>query len=137
MSRTPLPFLLVIAVLALGACAPAPPLPPGTVQVLPQLPPGRIAAGQARAALRNPVTGQRCIDCHGADGNHPLQPDYPRLAGQYEDYLAHALLAYRDGDRHDADMAPQAAALGGQDIADLAAWFGSHRGPLRDLHEAK
>lgn len=126
--------LSALALLAtLAACTPSPSLPPGQLQVLPQLPPGRVEAGARRAQWRDPASGQRCVDCHGRDGATPLQPDYPRLAGQYPDYLAHALLSYRSGARRDTDMAAQAARLSDQDIADLAAWFGTRPGELHEL----
>lgn len=98
------------------------------------LPAGRIAAGEQRASVKGKATGQSCIDCHGADGNNPIDPTYPRLGGQYGDYLAHALQAYRSGDRDHMLMTPQAADLSDQDIADLAAYFGSRPSQLRDLH---
>ena len=98
------------------------------------LPQGRIAAGEQLATAKGKATGQSCIDCHGADGNAPIDPGYPRLGGQYGDYLAHALQAYRSGDREHMLMSPQAAGLSDQDIADLAAYFGSRPSQLRDLH---
>ena len=45
-----------------------------------------------------------------------------------------AAIQYRKGDRQHALMTPQAAALSDQDIADLAAYFGSRPTQLRDLH---
>ncbi len=101
------------------------------------LPQGRIAAGEQLANSKGKATGQSCIDCHGADGNAPIDPGYPRLGGQYGDYLAHALQAYRSGDREHMLMSPQAAGLSDQDIADLAAYFGSRPSQLRDLHDLK
>lgn len=98
------------------------------------LPQGRIAIGEQLANAKGKATGQSCIDCHGADGNAPIDPTYPRLGGQYGDYLAHALQAYRRGDRDHMLMTPQAASLSDQDIADLAAYFGSRPTQLRDLH---
>lgn len=74
------------------------------------------------------------MDCHGADGNAPIDPSYPKLGGQYGDYLAHALQAYRSGDRQHPLMTAQATALSDQDIADLAAYFGARQTQLRDLH---
>ncbi|MDV3468951.1 c-type cytochrome [Stenotrophomonas sp. C3(2023)] len=97
------------------------------------LPAGRVAAGEARAQVKGKATGQSCIDCHGQDGNVPLDPTYPKLGGQYADYMAHALQAYRSGDRQHALMTPQAADLSDQEIADLAAYFGSRPSQLRDL----
>ena len=101
------------------------------------LPDGRIAVGEQLANAKGKATGQSCIDCHGANGNEPIDATYPRLGGQYADYLAHALQAYRGGDRNHMLMSPQAAALSDQDIADLAAYFGSRPSQLRDLHGLK
>lgn len=101
------------------------------------LPAGRAEAGDRLAHAKGKATGQSCIDCHGADGNAPIDPTYPKLGGQYGDYLAHALQAYRGGDRQHPLMAPQAANLSDQDIADLAAYFGSRATRLRDLQGIK
>ncbi|KRA51272.1 cytochrome C biogenesis protein CcsA [Pseudoxanthomonas sp. Root65] len=98
------------------------------------LPKGHIAKGEALAKAKGQATGQSCVDCHGAEGNAPIDDTYPKLGGQYGDYLAHALQAYRSGDRQHALMTPQAAGLSDQDISDLAAYFGSRPSQLRDLH---
>lgn len=101
------------------------------------LPAGRTAAGEYLAQAKGKATGQSCIDCHGADGNQPIDASYPKLGGQYGDYLAHALQSYRDGNRQHALMTPQAVNLSDQDISDLAAYFGSRPSQLRDLHGLK
>ena len=36
-----------------------------------------------------------CAACHGQDGGTPTTPEYPKLAGQYPDYLAKALRDYK------------------------------------------
>lgn len=104
------------------------------------LPKGDIAAGKALASARG-ASGQSCADCHGADGNNPIDDTYPKLGGQYHDYLEHALQAYRSGDRGGSVtsdlMANQAKGLNDQQIADLAAYYGSVAGQLRDLHGTK
>jgi len=97
------------------------------------LPAGNAAAGQQLAEAKNAKTGQACVDCHGAGGNAPIDPTYPKLGGQYYDYIAHSLQMYRDGERQHALMASQAADLTDQQIADLAAYFGSQPSELRDL----
>ena len=101
------------------------------------LPDGRIAIGEARAQVKSEATKQSCVDCHGADGNAPIDATYPKLGGQYGDYIAHSLQAYRDGGRSGSPtidlMASQAKDLSDQQIADLAAYFGSRQGKLRDL----
>lgn len=99
------------------------------------LPKGNTAAGEQLAGSKNAGTGQSCIDCHGAEGNAPIDPTYPKLGGQYHDYLEHALQAYRSGNREHVLMSSQARDLTDQQIADLAAYFGSREGQLRDLHD--
>ena len=98
------------------------------------LPDGRIAIGEQLATAKGKATGQSCVDCHGPDGNAPIDSTYPKLGGQYADYLAHALQEYRKGDRQHPLMSPQAAGLSDQEIADVAAFFGSRPSQLRDLH---
>jgi cytochrome c553 len=99
------------------------------------IPAGHADAGEKLANTKNAQTGQACVDCHGAGGNAPIDPTYPRLGGQYHDYLAHSLQLYRDGDRANSLMASQAKALTDQQIADLAAYFGSQPSKLRDLSD--
>jgi cytochrome c553 len=36
-----------------------------------------------------------CASCHGENYNKPIDPSYPKLAGQYADYLYQALKAYQ------------------------------------------
>jgi len=97
------------------------------------LPDGHVAAGETLSTTKGAATGQSCVDCHGAEGNAPIDPTYPKLGGQYADYLAHALQAYRSGDRSHALMASQAKVLDDQQIADLAAYFASRPSQLTDL----
>ncbi len=65
-----------------------------------------------------------CHACHGADGLGTA-PMYPKLAGQHEAYLVHALRGYRSGERKNAIMAGFATGLSDEDIADLAAFYSS------------
>lgn len=122
------------ASLLLAACG-GTPSEPGVARATTAaaLPVGRIAAGEARANEKGAATGQSCIDCHGADGNTPLDPTYPKLGGQYADYLAQSLQAYRSGARDHALMSNQARDLDDQQIADLAAYFSSRPAQIRDL----
>ena len=45
------------------------------------LPKGHIAKGEELAKAKGQATGQSCIDCHGADGNAPIDATYPKLGG--------------------------------------------------------
>ena len=65
-----------------------------------------------------------CQACHGADGNSQ-NADYPKLGGQYPDYLAKALRDYQSGARNNAIMKGFATMLKDADIADVAAWYAS------------
>jgi cytochrome c553 len=51
---------------------------------------GDVKAGATKAGT--------CAACHGLDGN-PTDPQYPRLAGQSERYIAHQLLLFKTGQR--------------------------------------
>lgn len=77
---------------------------------------GDAAAGKAQAAA--------CASCHGADGNS-ANPEWPKLAGQHDKYLAKQLANFKAGDRKNALMAPMAMGLSEQDMADIAAYFSS------------
>ena len=76
-----------------------------------------LAAGAAKAK-------EVCAACHGMDGNSAT-PDYPKIGGQYEDYLAKALRDYKSGARKNPIMAGFAGALTPQDIRNLAAYYAS------------
>jgi cytochrome c553 len=88
----------------------------------------RIEAGKAAVAKFN------CASCHGADFNSPIDPAYPKLAGQHQDYLAHALTAYRRGtgsnSRSNPIMGPLAKQLSDADIQNIAAYLHSLPGSL-------
>ena len=86
---------------------------------------GNAAAGKTKAAA--------CEACHGTDGNG-IAPNYPALAGQYQDYLAQVLHEYKNGQRTNAIMNGMAAPLSDADIQDLAAYFASMPSKLSDLN---
>jgi cytochrome c553 len=100
-----------------------------------------LASGTAFAAAPDAAAGQTkaqpCAACHGPTGNESVDPTYPRLAGQYADYLAKALRDYKTGARKNAIMAGFATTLSEQDIADLAAFFAAQKGELEDLSHLK
>ncbi|TAL96004.1 MAG: cytochrome c [Rhodanobacter sp.] len=82
----------------------------------PLLADGNAAAGKTKAAT--------CFACHGVDGN-AVDPQYPRLAGQYNLYLQRALHEYKDGQRDNPIMKGMAATLSDQDVEDVATYFSS------------
>jgi cytochrome c553 len=92
-----------------------------------------FASGSSQAAdlesAKKKVT-ETCQACHGMDGNSPV-PDYPKLAGQNQDYLAKALRDYKSGARKDPTMNGFAGTLTTQDIDNLAAYFSSQPAVLQ------
>lgn len=77
---------------------------------------GDATAGKNKSAL--------CATCHGGEGIS-MNPLWPNLAGQHAKYSAKQLTEFRDGIRKNAVMAPMAAGLSDEDIADLAAFYAS------------
>jgi len=76
--------------------------------------PGDAAAGADKAAA--------CAACHGADGNS-ADPQYPKIAGQHESYIARQLSMFKDGSRDNAVMLGFASILTPQDARDIGAYF--------------
>ena len=95
-------LLVIAATLAVGAVAHA----------------GDPAAGKEKAKV--------CAACHGENGISQA-PDFPKLAGQYNDYLVRAMNDYKTGVRKNPIMAGQVANLKKEDIADLSAYFASQQ----------
>lgn len=77
---------------------------------------GDAAAGQGKSAV--------CAACHGPDGNSTV-PQWPKLAGQHPAYLLRQLTLIKSGARTVPEMVGIVPGLSEQDMADLAAWFGS------------
>lgn len=71
-------------------------------------------AGKTKAAL--------CAACHGPAGVS-VNPLWPSLAGQQEQYLVKQIRMFRDGEREEITMQPFVQNLSDQDIADLAAYY--------------
>ena len=77
---------------------------------------GDATAGQSKSAV--------CAACHGSDGNSVIA-QWPKLAGQHEDYLARQIKLVQSNAREVPEMAPMVAGLSDQDINDLAAYYAS------------
>jgi cytochrome c553 len=70
-----------------------------------------------------------CAACHGLDGN-PTDPQYPRIAGMPERYVAQQLALFKSGERTGgmaAVMAPMAMPLSAQDMRDIGAYFAQQK----------
>lgn len=79
---------------------------------------GNVNAGSKKVAM--------CIGCHEIQGYktaYPVVYHVPKIAGQYDEYLAAALQAYANGERKHPSMVGIAGSLTQQDIADVAAFY--------------
>jgi len=74
-----------------------------------------------------------CQACHGMDGNSS-NADYPKLGGQYPDYMAKALRDYKSGVRKNAIMLGFAQGLSSQDIDNVAAYYASQPAAVVTKH---
>jgi cytochrome c553 len=91
--------------------------------------PAAAASGDAEVGRKKSAP---CAACHGANGTS-ASPDFPNLAGQYEDYILAALKHYKNGKRKNPIMAAQVKDLTQKDMLDLAAYF-SHQKALVVKH---
>lgn len=87
-------------------------------------------ASAADVAKGREKADQVCAACHGKDGNTPIDPSYPKLAGQHADYLVRVLLDYKSEQRRNAIMVAQAKGLSRADIENLSAYYASLPGTL-------
>lgn len=79
-----------------------------------QVKPGDASAGAGKSAA--------CGACHGMDGNSS-DAQYPKLAGQSEQYIVHQLRNFKSGKRQNPIMMGMAAPLSEQDMHDIGAYF--------------
>ena len=102
----------------------------GTAVVLSIVAATAQARGNVDSGMELATKKYACASCHGANFATPIDPSYPKLAGQHQDYLRQALLAYQKGDhptfgRNNAVMGAQAKALSAKEIDDIAAYLSS------------
>jgi cytochrome c553 len=98
-----------------------------------------VSAGAQAADADNGkalVASHNCAACHGANLNTPVSPEYPKLAGQFDDYIFFALRSYQVGGgnplfgRNNAIMAAQVQGLSESDLRDIGAYIHSLPGDL-------
>ena len=77
-------------------------------------------------AAGDPARGEQlvgvCVACHGEDGNSPM-PNFPKLAGSGQKYMAKQLRDIRDNIRVVPEMAGLLDNSSDQDLADMAAFY--------------
>ncbi len=93
---------------------------------------GSLETPKASGAMQKPPADiethvNTCSACHGADGNS-VAPNFPRLAGQWSDYIHQALKEYKSGKRKNPIMSSLVASLDEVDMKALAKWYASQKG---------
>ncbi len=83
-----------------------------------------------------------CASCHGADFNKPIDPSYPKLAGQHADYLYVALKQYQTKDnpqvgRSNAIMAGMVASFNHAELKTIAKYIASLPGELKTVPQSR
>lgn len=93
--------------------------------------PSRVAPAAVAALLEKGA----CVSCHGANLSKPIDPSYPKLAGQHADYLFVALKSYTvEGNnvvgRSNGVMAGIAKQFKPAELKQIANYLGSLDGEL-------
>ena len=83
-----------------------------------------------------------CSSCHGANFSKPIDPSYPKLAGQHADYLLVALKAYKveknaKVGRNNAIMAGMAKQYTNAELKLLANYLSSLEGDLKTVPQSR
>ena len=94
------------------------------------------------AAVGALLTKGACASCHGANYSKPIDPGYPKIAGQHADYLYVALKAYQvEGNPHvgraNAIMGGQARQFKLSELKAMAAYIGSLPGELATVPQSR
>ena len=83
-----------------------------------------------------------CMSCHGSNFSKPIDPSYPKLAGQHADYLFVALKEYKTQDNPDVGrsnpiMGAMAKQFSNPELKELAQYIGSLDGELKVVPESR
>ncbi len=99
-------------------------------------------ARQPSARVAELLTNGACASCHGEDLTQPIDPSYPRIAGQHADYLLVALRAYqvqggRVVGRDNAIMSGIAGQFTAAELRLIAEHIGALPGSLRTVPQSR
>ena len=88
------------------------------------------------------LTKGACASCHGANFTKPIDPAYPKLAGQHADYLYAALKSYQIENkpvvgRVHAIMGPQTKPFSHVELKAISNYIGSLPGEMATVPEPR
>ncbi len=83
-----------------------------------------------------------CVSCHGDNFSKPVDPPYPKIAGQYKDYLFVALKSYKvEGQatwgRNNGVMGGIAKQFSNAELKAMANYIGGLDGELKSIPQSK
>ena len=102
-----------------------------------------VTVKEPSAAVLALLNKTNCASCHGANFSKPIDPSYPKLAGQHADYLFVALKSYKTDPgnakvgRGNAIMAGMAKQYTNAELKQLAGYLSSVDGELKTIPQAK
>ena len=110
----------------------------GKVQGAPELP--KAAEGSARVTAL--VQKGACISCHGDSFSKPIDPSYPKIAGQHADYLFVALKSYKSQGhatwgRSNGVMGGIAKQYSNAELKEMANYLSKLPGELKTVPQSK
>ena len=105
---------------------------------------GRAAAGTPKAPsaqVAELLKKANCASCHGENFSKPIDPSYPKIGGQYPDYLYVALKQYHTDNnrmlgRNNAIMGGMSKMYTLPELKQLAKYLGSLDGELRTVEQS-
>jgi cytochrome c553 len=88
------------------------------------------------------LTKGACASCHGANFAKPIDPSYPKIAGQHADYLYVALKSYKsEGSatwgRSNGVMGGVAKQFSNAELKELANYMAAQQGDLKTVPQSK
>lgn len=99
-------------------------------------------AADASAKVAELLKKGACVSCHGDNFSKPIDPSYPKIAGQYSDYLYVALKAYKtEGNlqvgRANGVMGGVVKQFSNAELKALAGYIGALPGELKTVPQGK
>ena len=101
--------------------------------------PGREPSVQVAELLKKGA----CVSCHGDNFAKPIDPSYPKIAGQHADYLFVALKSYK-ADARNANVGRNNAIMGGiakqftnAELKAIASYVGSLESDLHSVPQSR
>lgn len=110
---------------------------------------GKVAGAELPAKATEPnakvaalLTKGACASCHGENFAKPIDPSYPKIAGQHPDYLYVALKSYKvEGvatwGRSNGVMGGVAKQFSNAELKELANYVASQQGDLKTVPQSK